>query len=191
MQPQTKNYMEKLKLFIQKKLNRDLESPRDFEYLSEQIQSYTNEYLSPTTLKRLFGYIPQTSEPRVTTLSILARFAGYKGWQDYIDCHEVESGFVSMPKIVTSELQVGQKIIMAWNPDRECVVEYVGNNRFVVLHAINAKMQVGDQFTALQFVLGQALNANNYISVRVTDLKQDTYVAGAKSGLTKLEMFNV
>lgn len=183
--------MEKLKLLIQKKLNRDLESPRDFEYLSEQIQSYTNEYLSPTTLKRLFGYIPQTSEPRVTTLSILARFAGYKGWQDYIDCHEVESGFVSMPKILTSELQVGQKIIMAWNPDRECVVEYVGNNRFVVLHAINAKMQVGDQFTALQFVLGQALNANNYISVRVTDLKQDTYVAGAKSGLTKLEMFNV
>ena len=80
---------------------------------------------------------------------------------------------------------------MAWNPNRECVVEYVGNNRFVVLHAINAKMQVGDQFTALQFVLGQALNANNYISVRVTDLKQDTYVAGAKSGLTKLEMFNV
>ena len=126
-----KTYMEKLKLLIQKKISRDLESPRDFDFLSEQIQLSTSEYLSPTTLKRLFGYIPQTAQPRITTLSIVARFLGFKGWQDYIEHQNVESDFVSATKILTSELQIGQKIIMAWNPDRECIIEYIGNNRFV------------------------------------------------------------
>ena len=183
--------MKQLKEIIIRKLGRTLESPRDFEYLSEQIQSATNEYLSPTTLKRLFGYIPQTSEPRVTTLSILARFVGYKGWQDYLEHQNVESNFVTTQKIISETLQIGQKITLAWNPDRECIVEYLGNNRFVVLHAVNAKMQVGDQFTATQFVLGQALTAMEYVSVRQSNPLQDTYIAGVQSGLTKLELFYV
>jgi hypothetical protein len=183
--------MEKLKEIITRQLGRSLESPRDFEYLSEQIQLATSEYLSPTTLKRIWGYIPQTSEPRTTTLSILARYMGYKGWQDYLTNSHTESDFVTAKKIITKNLSVGQKIILAWNPDRECMIEYLGNNRFVVLHAANAKMQVGDQFTATQFVLGQALTAMDYIAVREPNTRQDTYIAGAQSGLTKLELFHV
>ena len=183
--------MEQLKEIVIRQLGRSLESPRDFEYLSEQIQVVTGEYLSPTTLKRLFGYIPQTSEPRVTTLSIIARYVGYKGWQDYLTNSHTESDFVAAKKIMTKELAIGQKITLAWNPDRECMIEYLGNNRFVVLHAANAKMQVGDQFTATQFVLGQALTAMDYIAVREPNTKQDTYIAGAQSGLTKLELFHV
>ena len=183
--------MEQLLLLIRKKINRTLESPRDFEYLSEQIQVVIGEYLSPTTLKRLFGYIPQTSEPRVTTLSIIARYVGYKGWQDYLTNNHTESDFVAAKKIMAKELAIGQKITLAWNPDRECMIEYLGNNRFVVLHAANAKMQVGDLFTATQFVLGQALTAMDYMAVREPNIKQDTYIAGAQSGLTKLELFHV
>jgi hypothetical protein len=52
-------------------------------------------------------------------------------------------------------------------------------------------MQVGDQFTSHQFVVGQPFNAINYVSVRIDNLQQDTYVAGVKSGLTKLQIFNV
>jgi len=43
--------MEQLKAAIMRKINRTLESPKDFEYLSEQIQSAVGEYLSPTTIK--------------------------------------------------------------------------------------------------------------------------------------------
>jgi hypothetical protein len=183
--------MEKLKEIITRQLGRSLESPRDFEYLSEQIQLATSEYLSPTTLKRIFGYIPQTSEPRTTTLSILARYIGCKGWQDYLTNNHTESDFIAAKKIITKDLSIGQKIILAWNPDRECMIEYLGNNRFVVLHATNAKMQVGDQFTTTQFILGQALTATEYVALREPNTKQDTYIAGAQSGLTKLELFHV
>ena len=111
--------MEALKKIVIDKIGRTLESPADYEYLSEQIQKATGEYLSPTTLKRLFGYIPYDAQPRPATLSILARYAGYSGWQDYLDKQHVESGFLAAKRVMTSELSKGQKLCIAWNPDRE------------------------------------------------------------------------
>ncbi len=48
--------MEHLKQIVTRQIGRTLESPADYEYLSEQIQKTTGEYLSPTTLKRVFGH---------------------------------------------------------------------------------------------------------------------------------------
>ena len=184
------NGMQQLKNIVIRQLGRTLESPADFEYLSEQIQKAIGEYLSPTTLKRVFGHIPYDGQLRPTTLSILARYAGYNGWQDYLDKQHVESGFVATQRISSKELSKGQKISLAWNPDRECLIEYLGEERFVVLHAKNCKLQIGDQFTTIQFILGQPLTATNVVSVR-EPLQQDTYIAGAKTGLTKIELLNV
>lgn len=184
------NGMQQLKNIVIRQLGRTLESPADFEYLSEQIQKAIGEYLSPTTLKRVFGHISYDGQLRPTTLSILARYAGYNGWQDYLDKQHVESGFVAAQRISSKELSKGQKISLAWNPDRECLIEYLGEERFVVLHAKNCKLQIGDQFTTIQFILGQPLTATNVVSVR-EQLQQDTYIAGAKTGLTKIELLNV
>lgn len=184
------NGMQQLKDIVIRQLGRTLESPADFEYLSEQIQKTSGEYLSPTTLKRIFGHIPYDGQLRPTTLSILARYAGYNGWQDYLDKQHVESGFVAAQRISSKELSKGQKISLAWNPDRECLIEYLCEERFVVLHAKNCKLQIGDQFTTIQFILGQPLTATNIVSVR-EPLQQDTYIAGAKTGLTKIELLNV
>lgn len=182
--------MEQLKQIIIQQLNRTLESPADFEYLSEQIQKKTGEYLSPTTLKRVFGHIPYEGQLRPTTLSILARYAGYSGWQDYIDKQHVESRFIAAQRVVSEELNKGQKLSIAWNPNRECLLEYLGEERFVVLHAQNSKIQIGDQFTAVQFIFGQPLTATDVVSVREPK-QQDMYIAGAKTGLTKIELLNV
>ena len=183
--------MEQLKEIIIRQLERTLESPADFEYLSEQIQNKTHEYLSPTTLKRLFGHIPYDNQPRPYTLSILARFAGYNGWQDYQEKQHVESRFVRAQRIDAEELTVGQKVALAWNPDRECVVEYLGGKRFVVLHAKNSKLQIGDRFTAAQFILGQPLTATDVVLLRDEGNTMSIYVAGAQTGLTKIELMHV
>ena len=183
--------MEQLKQIVIQRLGRTLESPQDFEYLSEQIQSITGEYLSPTTLKRLFGHIPYDGQPRPATLSILARYAGYNGWQDYMDKQHIESGFVTAKRVASSELNKGQKLSIAWNPDRECLLEYIGENRFVVLHSHNSKLQIGDRFTATQFIVGQPLTATEVVVLRNAENTLDTYIAGSKSGLTKIELLNV
>ena len=182
--------MEQLKQIVIQQIGRTLEAPADFEYLSEQIQKKTGEYLSPTTLKRVFGHIPYDGQLRPTTLSILARYAGYSGWQDYLDKQHVESGFIAAQRVAVKELNKGQKLSLAWNPDRECLIEYLGEGRFVVLHAQNCQLQIGDQFTAMQFILGQPLTATEVVSVREAR-SQDTYIAGAKTGLTKIELLHV
>lgn len=182
--------MERLKQIVIQQLGRTLEAPADYEYLSEQIQMKTGAYLSPTTLKRVFGHIPYDGQLRPTTLSILARYAGYSGWQDYLDKQHVESGFLAAQRIVTKELSKGQKLCMAWNPNRECLIEYLGDGRFMVLHAQNSKLQIGDQFSASQFILGQPLTATDVVSVR-EPRQQDTYIAGTKTGLTKIELLDV
>lgn len=186
----TRTIVEHLKQIVIRQLGRTLESPADYEYLSEQIQKKTGEYLSPTTLKRVFGHIPYTGQLRPTTLSILARYAGFNGWQDYLDKQHVESGFVSTKRICSDELSVGQKVLIAWNPDRECVVEYLGAKRFMVVHSQNSKLQIGDQFSAYQFALEQPLTANDVVSVREPN-QQNTYIAGSQTGLTKIEILNV
>lgn len=186
-----KSDMEQLKQIVIQQLGRTLESPPDFEFLSEQIQKATGEYLSPTTLKRIFGYIPYSGQIRPSSLSILARYAGYNGWQDYQDKQHIESGFVSAKRIVTEELTIGQKIELAWNPNRECMIEYLGEKRFVVLHSQNSKLQIGDRFTATQFLIGQPLTATDVVILRNAENTMDTYIAGAKSGLTKIELLNV
>ena len=171
------------------KLGRTLESPSDFEYLSEQIQKATGEYLSPTTLKRLFGYIPQDGTPRKGTLSIVARYAGYAGWQDYTSKQQVESDFVAGERVDSRDLSVGAKVRLAWMPDRECVVEHLGDSAFLVLSSANAKLRIGDRFRASHFIVGQPLTATDVVTVRARDNEElNVYVAGAKSGLTAVEV---
>lgn len=75
--------IENLKKEIKSKIGRSLDSPSDFDYLSMQIKISLHEYISPTTLKRFFNYIACDVKPRVSTMSLLARFVGAAGWQDY------------------------------------------------------------------------------------------------------------
>jgi hypothetical protein len=53
---------------------------QDFLDLSSEIFNYTNENISASTLKRLFGKVNSESLPRKTSLDILAKYIGYKNW---------------------------------------------------------------------------------------------------------------
>ena len=64
---------------------RTLDAPTDFDALSSEIQNKTGETISPSTLKRLYGYIKPATAPRPSTLSTLARYAGFSGWSDFCD----------------------------------------------------------------------------------------------------------
>lgn len=90
------NVMDELKIIenlqrdIKSKIGRSLDAPADFDFLSMQIKLELNEYISPTTLKRFFNYISSNVKPRISTMSLLARFVGAAGWQDY--CNNLIEG---------------------------------------------------------------------------------------------------
>ncbi len=84
--------IENLKKDIKLKIGRSLDAPADFDFLSMQIKLELHEYISPTTLKRFFNYITSDVKPRVSTMSLLARFVGAAGWQDYCnECEDLET----------------------------------------------------------------------------------------------------
>ncbi|MCR5779693.1 MAG: hypothetical protein K6G70_04015 [Bacteroidaceae bacterium] len=73
---------EKLCRAIEEQLHREMHTPADFEYLSEQLQRQTGDSVSSTTLMRLWGYRPSVTV-RTSTLDILARFIGYEDYTHF------------------------------------------------------------------------------------------------------------
>ncbi len=66
-----------------------IRTPKDFEQLSDEIFKVTHQKLSPTTLKRIWGYVQDGSNPRESTLDIMAQFLNYQSWEHF--CTQVTS----------------------------------------------------------------------------------------------------
>ena len=73
-----------LRLDIEKNVQRKIRTPYDFEYLTGVVWERLHENISPTTLKRLWGYIEGADTTRRTTLCLLAKFLGYADWEEYL-----------------------------------------------------------------------------------------------------------
>ena len=72
-----------LKKEVERIFGHPLKETRDFDELSHLLLSHTRERLSPTTLKRLWGYLKNEEvQTRPHTLDVLARFVGYKSYED-------------------------------------------------------------------------------------------------------------
>ena len=93
------------------------------------------ESLGATTLKRLWGYIPGQTTPRLATLNVLAKYAGYENFKAFCDQLHAEdsSDFITNRHYVTSaELALGDSVTIGWAPNRLVRLEYKGNNLFEV-----------------------------------------------------------
>ena len=173
---------------IEQNVGRKMVSPLDFEWLSGEVWERMHRTISPTTLKRLWGYINETKVVRHATLDLLARFIGFESWEAYVEhvkVHgETESEMVQGEGVNVKDLAVGDEIEVTWLPNRRCRFRYEGKNVFEVVAAEHAKLHVGGRFSAAFFIVGQPL----YID----DLWQDdvqgvSYVAGERHGLSSVK----
>lgn len=174
-----------LKQEVERIFGRQLTEARDFEQLSHLLLSHTRERLSPTTLKRLWGYLKNEEvETRPHTLDVLARFVGYKNYEDFCAnaerLDEVQSGVKAEEKIATEGLRRGQRLVITWRPDRRIMVRHLGNSQFEIVEAKNTKLSVGDTFRCHLMILHEPLYLDEVVqqgqSARV-------YVAGQKDGV--------
>lgn len=173
-----------LKKAVEGAIGRKLSTPKDFIFLSEQIFARLHVMLSPTTLKRFWGYLKEGGEPRLSTLNVLSQYVGYKGWDEFCDSgkksEQIQSNFLLSRCLRVEDLKIGQKVILTWLPDRKCVIEYEGNRQFKVLCSENAKMKMADTFYCSVFMEGEPL----YIDRLLRDgLGEVSYVAGKVSGI--------
>ena len=141
-------------------------SPADLYTLKLFIESRTRETVGLTTVKRFWQYGGLSSQPRQSTLNVMARAIGYRSYDDfcehYGDCAP-SSDIVLGKGVKGTELKSGERLMLRWNPGREVVVEYLGNSTFRVLSSEGSKLHADDTFQAAFFALEHAAMLANVI----------------------------
>ena len=174
-----------LRADIEQLMGREMRTPTDFDWLNLRIWEVSHEYLSPTTLKRLWNYIDGAQTPRHTTLSILCHLLGYASWEEYLqalsDRQEADSETFVGEGVRADELQAGDCVEVAWRPNRRAVLRYEGANRFIVVEAENSKLHAGDTCSAVCFLVNRPMYLDNVVQ---ENQPPKTYVAGKRHGLT-------
>lgn len=66
--------LHKLQQEIELLLGCEMRTPKDFQMLSDEMFHQLHETLSPSTLKRLWGYFPSVQRPRQYTVNLLSRY---------------------------------------------------------------------------------------------------------------------
>ena len=84
-QDQQEQALAKLRDKIEETIGRKMKTPKDFDFLSEQVFEKLHETVSATTLKRIWGYLSETSVPRISTLDILSQYVGYTDWASFME----------------------------------------------------------------------------------------------------------
>lgn len=173
---------------VERKYGRKVNTTTDFESLSIVIEHEIGEYISSSTLKRLWGYVNLKPTPRISTLDILCRYIGYLSFADFREAlknsNANSSSFFTTPYISSSELNPGDRLVIGWMPNRLVSLQYEGDDAFTVLNSENAKLQAGDRFRATQFLLGYPLYIDQ---VQRPDGSTPSYVAGQNGGLNRVE----
>ena len=184
-----------LRMDIEHEVKRKIRTPYDFEFLAGVIWERLHENISPTTLKRLWGYIDGADTTRRTTLCLLAQFLGFADWEAYqaslATRTDIESDAFEGEGIHIDDLQKGDRVEVTWLPNRRCVFRYEGEAHFIVEKAANAKLHVGDSFDTTCFLVGKPMYLDNLQRDEVPSTKESvSYVAGSKNGLNSVKLVN-
>lgn len=172
---------------LEEQVRRKMKTPNDFIFLSGVVWDRTHETLSPTTLKRLWGYIDGADQTRASTLDILSRALGFQDWEGFLREIGQDNGSdaILSPHLYANQLSIGDKVYVSWKPNRRCTFRYLGEARFVVEKAENSKLKEGDNFSASLFILGEPLYLNNLIQGSNPPV---AFVVGNNDGLCELKV---
>lgn len=176
---------ELLKKEVERVMGRQPKEARDFDALSDLLLSRTHDRLSPTTLKRMWGYLPHEEvQTRRHTLDVLARLVGFHDYEDFCaraeGLNDVQSGILAEASISTEGMRRGQRMVITWRPDRRITVKHLGGSQFEIVEAENTKLSVGDTFRCHLMIQHEPL----YLDDVVHDGRPAmVYVAGQRDGV--------
>lgn len=177
-----KNDIQRLIEHVETVTGRKVQTPRDFDFLYHQIEGFTNENISISTLKRIWGYTKSDYKFSSYTLDILARMIGYSCYDAFLEeKSEIPSSqFFVNQKLYSEALEPGEKIKLTWKPKRVVVIEYKGHNKFIVKSSENSKLQIGDTFHCSQFMEYEPLILTHIIREGIAPCD---YICGKQEGI--------
>lgn len=184
--------IEQLMRCVEQRYGNLLRTTTDFEVFSMHLKRTTASELSPSTLKRMWGYVADDHHPRRSTLDVLAKYAGHGSFDDFVQWLRNQqtdnSEYINLEQIVSSDLAVGDSVRIGWSPDRMLLLSYLGANRYEVVEACNSKIVVGDTFEAGCFIKYQPLLLPCILR---EGQRTPPFLAGRDGGLTVLTKLSV
>lgn len=186
---ETEKIYNSLRYQVEQLVGTELKMRRHFDMLAETVFTKTRNMISPTTLRRFWGY--QEAEVSVSkhTLDVLSTFVGYRNWDDFKQHSEQHaegeecsgSGFLLNIRRVKSEmLECGQQVVITWLPNRKVVVVHEGTDVFRVISNENSKLRPGDTFHCMQLVEGLPLICTDLLREGHAPMN---YVGGNEGGI--------
>lgn len=177
-----------LKQRVEERFGSRPRTPNDFRTLSADIRDSVGHTLGVTTLKRLWGYISNSSRPTFSTLSILCRYVGFQDWDAFnFFCHNDEdSGFNHRKFVISDSLPLGARLRIKIGEDKECtIIKYAAPDSFEVLDSLNIKLLKGDRLMADTIVVG-----NQFVAKECTRAgeKLGAYTSSRQSTIVAIEM---
>ena len=174
---------------VEIKYGKPILSTNDFNTLSAIIRFEGHENLSPSTLKRLWGYVSQETTPRRATLDILSRFVGKSNFSDFcislLGSYSDSSCYTETRYLSADEVAEGGIIAIGWEPNRLVKLRKLKDNTFEVVESHNSKLELGDKMMCSCFFKGLPLVVPGIIR----DGKQlPSYIAGKANGLNVLSV---
>jgi len=171
-----------IKKEIENKFGKEIRYPADCDALSAHISDQTGQSISITTLKRMFGFVAGTHEPRLYTLDVLAQYLGYPNWDVYYEkfIHIENSEFFTAEQLEIDGLKPDAVIEITYDPNRNVKMVYQGNYLFNVEHSTNSKLVKGDQVKIMSIVKHYPLII---VSVIRDGRNLGKFIAGKTSGI--------
>lgn len=182
----TETFTEYLKECIENIIGYKVRTPRDFDALATSIFENTKQMISPTTIKRFWGYLVEKEEqrPRINTLNILAQYVGYPDFETFCKLHctdaECESAFLYNNSLQTRSLLKGDRLRLMWNPGRCVTIQNIGLCMFKVVESINSKLCKDDTFICERIIENSPLLLSNLIR---NNGEPVNYICGKKGGV--------
>lgn len=171
---------------VEKRIRRKLISPRDFEFLSDELTK-AGTRISGSTLKRIWGYnrdISDTYQPYKYTLVSLVNFLGFNTLEDYLkytESPESESASYMGETVTTDEIMPGSIVELSWHPDRTCSLTCLEKGIFRVVHSENGRLHPGDVVKFRSLTQNAPLYFNEV--VRSGTDEKFIYTAGQRTGI--------
>lgn len=169
---------------VARRFGRRLETTTDFVRLAEAVAASKAGYVSPSTLKRYWGYVRDSySTKRISTLDILARYIGFASFSHYASTIEQsensDSDFNSSLSLDVQTLSPETEIEISWHPDRMILARYLGKLSFRVIESRNSRLKPGDHIKCMTLVKGHPL----IMTVSSLGKKEVVYIAGKQYGI--------
>lgn len=178
-----KEMINKLCRRVEETSGMQIDKSKDFERLVVNIYDRTGTLLSPTTLKRIWGYVKENTVTRRSTLDFLAQYCGWNSYDEFLrgEKPEIESGFVNVKVLnAESDLKKGNVLRLMWHPSRVCDIRYLGDSVWEVVHSEGTRLVAGDMFKCSVIMSGEPLYLD---SVMHAGEEKGVYVCGRRNGV--------